>query len=238
MSEFKKIDTGRAHERNEPVLAIYQSGQGRFNTPATEQFIGDAECIVWYYAADERKLGAKIGADGEGTRKLSESGGGASTSMQSRLKKVGIDIDELDETVVLPLTYNEEHDLLVADLDPLFDAIEASDEERSEHVAPEPDGGASTVESRPSPVERALDDEDGGGDETADDPIAQLEPHVRELVPDGWDYDDIVTRCEEKHTIYEIADDLGLERSKAAFLLRKLDLLDYMGRPGPSGDRR
>ena len=74
-----------------------------------------------------------------------------------------------------------------------------------------------------------------GEPETSDEqPLDQLDPEVRDMIPDGWDYEDIVELYYKYDDIYPVADELGVSRSKGAFLLRKLGFVDHLKRPQES----
>ena len=208
MSDFKRTTGGVYTTRDKPRLTVYTTGYGRINKCATELYLNSAEGAEVHLDEERQTLEIKPRtAVDNGTYTLTRIGGGAVISVGAMLRNAGLNIDALDESVPLPLAFDGETARIVADLKPLYAALERAELER-----PDIDHDAIVAEL-----------EDGVDDETD------------AMIPDGWGYDGIAVLCKQYDDVYSVADELGLSRAKGAYLLRKLGLLDYMGQ-SPRGD--
>jgi len=117
MSEFTQIMATRA----EPVLTVYESGKGRLSAPAVERWFDDVEAVE-LYTDDEGQLGIAA-APGGGTHRLHGDGDGRGVSVAGALSELGIEYMALDAPVTVPLAYDPDEGLAIADVTAVREAV-------------------------------------------------------------------------------------------------------------------
>ncbi|MFC4549352.1 MULTISPECIES: hypothetical protein [Halorussus] len=84
---------------NAPAFTIYQSGSGRFNAAACEEFLDDVDAITYYTNTATGELGIGFGGSDDAYKLTHQSSGGAECSMRSVLNTYGVRVDDLVQEV-------------------------------------------------------------------------------------------------------------------------------------------
>jgi len=106
------------------LLAVYPSGEARFNAAAGREWLDDVEYVEFYVDRDSGRIGIARGGDADGAWRLQDDEPGCSVSFRGTLSKLGVDVDDLDASVSLELERDHEEGLLIADAEPLFEEVE------------------------------------------------------------------------------------------------------------------
>jgi len=122
---YGKQSYGTPHT-DDPVFTVYTSGSGRFNKAAVEQWFDGVESVVYYTNPEENKLGISLGGSGTDAYTLShQDTGGAECSIRTVLREYNIDVDDLDSSVALDVEHDPAEGLLVVDLTPVVEEVDA-----------------------------------------------------------------------------------------------------------------
>jgi hypothetical protein len=126
-SEFSRLERVQLHT-GDPVLSIYTNGDGRFNVHAVGRWLEDVDRVEFYTDIKTTRLWITLDEEDQHSYSLSATaGGGLSISMRAVLRKFGVDYAALDSAVRCPLEYDEQEGLLIADLQPVVDAVGGRD---------------------------------------------------------------------------------------------------------------
>lgn len=107
---------------SQPEASIYPSGRFRLNAAAVREWFDDVDAVEFYVDDESDRLGVARGGSDEDAYPLTfGEHGGAEISFRTVLGRLGIDIEDLDETVHLDLEHDHDEGLIVSDLAPLYE---------------------------------------------------------------------------------------------------------------------
>lgn len=117
MGEFRKY-TDQAEYSGEPSAKLYKHGQIRFNKIAGQRWFRDVEKVEIYVNDEDLELGFKpVSGTKEGTYNYGRDGEhGGNVSVRSVLSNFGIWHERMDESIPLPIRYNESEGMVVVDI--------------------------------------------------------------------------------------------------------------------------
>jgi len=126
-SEFSHFEHPKAHPSN-PMLSVYTNGHARFNVHAVGRWLEDVDRVEFYTDIKATRLGIALGEEDQHSYSLSAAtGGGLTVPMRAVLRTFGVDYADIDSAVRCPLEYDESEGLLIADLQPVVDAVGGRD---------------------------------------------------------------------------------------------------------------
>lgn len=118
MTKFRKY-TDQTEYSGEPAAKLYKHGEIRFNKTAGALWFSDCEHVEIFVDEEGDELGFKPApATKEGTyayRRDSDSDSG-NISVRSVLSQYGLWHKRMDESISLPLRWDDEHELVAVDL--------------------------------------------------------------------------------------------------------------------------
>jgi len=117
MSRFRKF-TDQMEFSGEPSAKLYKDGKIRFNEVAGELWFADCEYVEIFVDEEGTELGFKPAPETrDGTYSYSKDGEhGGHVSIRSVLAHYGIWHERMDESIAVPVRYDEEHELIAVDL--------------------------------------------------------------------------------------------------------------------------
>lgn len=117
MTEFRKF-TDQTEYSGEPGAKLYKDGKVRFNKIAGKLWFEDVEQVEIFVAEEGTKLGFKPAPETrEGTYSYGEDGKyGGHISVRSVLTHYGIWHEAMDESIAIPVRWDEDKDMAVVDL--------------------------------------------------------------------------------------------------------------------------
>ncbi len=122
---YGKQNYGTPHS-DDPLFTVYRSGSGRFNKTAVDQWFDGVENVVYYTNPEADQLGISLGGSGADAYTLThQDTGGAECAITTVLREYGIEVDDLDSSVTLDVERDPEKGLLVVDLTPLVQEVDA-----------------------------------------------------------------------------------------------------------------
>jgi len=113
MSEFTQV----RQFLNEPVISIYQSGQGNLSAEAVEKWFDEVEEVEIYTDGDDQ-VGLAPATDG--THRLAD---GDQVCLMATLNDLGVAYEGLEDPVVLPVEYDPDEGLVVFDVSGVREAV-------------------------------------------------------------------------------------------------------------------
>lgn len=117
MSNFRKF-TDQAEYSGEPSAKLYKDGKIRFNKIAGQLWFSDCEYIELFVDEEGTELAFKPAPETkEGTYSYGRDGEhGGHVSVRSVLSYYGIWHERMDESISLPVRFDEEDNLIAVDL--------------------------------------------------------------------------------------------------------------------------
>lgn len=122
MSNFERFTGGQA-SRTDPEMSFYKTGDARLNQPAVEQYLEDVDSVAFYPNVDDGQLGIARGDSGPSSKEVSigEHGGWTFYAV-TVLREFDVDVEEITQSMALPIEHNPDEGLLVVDLAPFLEA--------------------------------------------------------------------------------------------------------------------
>jgi hypothetical protein len=116
MTEFRKFTDQREYS-GDPVAKLYDNGRIRFNKIAGQRWFQDCDHVE-IFVSDGVELGFKPAPEtAHGTYKYVSDGEYAgNVSIRSALANYGLWHDRMDESVAVPVRYEENQEMVVVDL--------------------------------------------------------------------------------------------------------------------------
>lgn len=118
MSDFRKFSDQMEYS-GEPSAKLYKNGKIRFNKIAGELWFSDTEHVEIFVSDNSDELAFRPApATREGTYSYGRDGKGHAghLSVRSVLSKYGIWHERMDESIAIPVRYDDAEELVVVDL--------------------------------------------------------------------------------------------------------------------------
>lgn len=117
MSDFRKFTDQMAYE-GEPAAKLYKHGQIGFNRIAGLKWFQGVDRVEIFVDESGTEVGFKPASDTtEGTYSFSSEGEhGGHVAFRSVLSKYGIWHERMDESIAVPVRYDDEHEMVVVDI--------------------------------------------------------------------------------------------------------------------------
>lgn len=123
MTEFRKF-TEQMEFSGEPAAKLYKNGRIRFNNVAGALWFSECDHVEIFVADDADEIGFRPAPETrEGTYSYGRDGDGhgGNVSIRSVLTHYGLWHERMDESIAVPVRYDDENDIIVVDISEAVD---------------------------------------------------------------------------------------------------------------------